>query len=174
MTRKDEPEDDADSIILKAFDARLARALRPSKIVQRWLAAVVVVLMAVCTILGVAISENANNGASLRQDSIDSCNSGNDLRHDLDVLIAEQGEAETQITEQAIAEFIDVLEGSHPSTQVVTIVKNLEAQIKASSDRTLATFKTELDLATQPRNCQAAYDTDATTNPAGSAIVTDN
>lgn len=159
-TRKHaEPEDPAivDTPMFKAIDSRLARAMRPGKIILRWLAVFTVLALVAAGTAVWGVQLNRDNAAQLRQDAVNGCVINNAQKAQLDQLLDEQGRAQAAITENSIKEFIDVLEGSHPSAQVLAIAKALEDEIKNSNDKSLATFKQRLDIATQPRNCQQAY-----------------
>lgn len=163
---KDAPDDGlSDSPMMQAIDARLRRALRPGKVILWVLSGVIVVLLVAISGLGVVAAQNASNASGLRADAIAGCESGNAQREELDDLLNRQGQDQAHITETAIAEFIDVLEGSHPSPEILAIAKNLETEIANSSNQSLATFKQELDTATAPRDCQAAYANISTGDP---------
>jgi uncharacterized membrane protein len=143
--------------MMQAIDARLKRALKPGKRILVILSAVIVVLIAAAVVAGYGVVQNARNASGLRQDAINGCNLNNSQKSQLDELLNREGQSQAQITETAITEFIDVLEGAHPSAEVLTIAKNLEAEIRNSSNESIASLKKQLDAATAPRNCQAAY-----------------
>lgn len=145
-------------------EAAEAAATRAEKSAKRWkkltlvLAFFIALSLVVGGVTGYYVNQARDNANSLRQQSISSCIAGNDLRTQLDQLLAKQGAASSQVTETAIHEFIVVLEGKNPSKSVLAIAESLEKQIKHSADTTQAEFKKALDKATTPRNCEQAFE----------------
>lgn len=148
-----------------ANDAKTAKdaADRAEKSAKRWkilslvLGFFVVLSLVTSGVSGYYVNQARNNANQLRQQSIASCESGNDLRTQLNQSLTKQFAATNLVTETAIAQFITVLEGKNPKPEVVTIANELEAQIKHSADMSEQQFKKDLDKATTPRDCQQAY-----------------
>lgn len=148
-----------------AADAKTARdaADRAEKSAKRWkilsivLAFFIVLSLAASGVTGYTTFQTRNNTDGLRQQSIASCESGNDLRTQLTQSLTKQFAATNVVTETAIAQFITVLEGKAPKPEVVTIANGLEAEIKHSADMSGQQFKTDLSKALALRNCQASF-----------------
>jgi hypothetical protein len=156
---RDKQEQDAammspeNSILMKAIDARLKRALRPGKIM---IAITMVLALAIAVVAALVVVNNRDQVNGLRNDAVRSCQAANEQRSVLGTLLNQQGEVQSHNIEVAFIEFINVAEGPHPTKAVLAIAKSLEDKIKASSDASNARFKRMLDAATAPRNCSAA------------------
>lgn len=150
-----------------AVEAKKA-ATRADKSAKRWkklttvLAFFIVLCFGIAVVTGYYVNQTRNNANSLRQQSIASCESGNDLRVQLNQSLTKQFAATNLVTEKAIAQFITVLEGKAPKPEVVAIATALEAQIKHSADMSQQQFKKDLDKATAPRDCAQAYTANTT------------
>lgn len=116
------------------------------------------------------VNQTRNQSDSLRQQSISSCISGNQLRTQLNTTLSGQFAASNQVTETAISEFITVLEGKTPKPEIVAIATALEAQIKNSADMTQVKFQAALNSALALRDCSAAYTPSATAPSSAGAV----
>lgn len=152
----------ASSAAVQAEEAKKA-ADRAEKSAKRWkkltivLGFFIALSLVVGGVTGYYVNQARDNANSLRQQSIASCESGNNLRAQLDQSLTRQFAATNMVTETAIAQFITVLEGKSPKPEVVAIANALEAQIKHTADMSQKKFDKNLDKATAPRNCTQAY-----------------
>lgn len=136
---------------------------RAEKSARRWkkltlvLAFFIALSLVVGGVSGYYVNQTRNQADGLRQQTIASCEARNQQQAQFNQLLTRQFAGSNRVTETAFSEFINVLEGKHPTPEIVAIANGLEARIKHSADTTYATFKTNLDKATQHRDCQQAY-----------------
>ena len=149
-----------ESVLIGIAEEQVNRLIKAKSVPRWWGRALTAGLLVLLIVAGFAVSgyfANQRTARQLKADSITQCILGNQERADLDKLLTKATAFQAGLTEAALGQLILPLEGPHPSATIKAEAAALEAQIKASADKSLGKFKGLRDKALAPRDCTAAY-----------------
>lgn len=146
--------------MVRAVDHAVRTAVRWPKIAVRLLVAVVIVLVGVCGVLTYNVIQNRNESNSLRQDSINSCESGNITRQQQTEVWEKNYSLQAQeskTTGKLLTELIAAIAQNNP-----VVIKQIDTILVQSGKANAAETQQFLNYVKQvnaDRNCAQEYAT---------------
>lgn len=171
MTSPAAPSSPEDTPFIRAIKHAVQLALR--KAMRR---VTIALGIAFCTIIGLGLLswQSFDTAKKLRQEVISSCNSNNDFRAQLRVVLSQQNLGQSQLTLAVLDSLVTLLEGPHPTAHIKMLARNFEQSISASAARTDKSIAAQAAIVLAPRDCAQVFSGSAHKSPKSSSSSGEN